>query len=204
MVIYDVQEASVPGYVSSVKDVTADVSLCNVDAMKLWPDNQPRTEVINVRLKRGDGKYYAGEDEHGNGKFNQNGVVYQLKPGNNYAQRFSHVPKDDEYTLEEVGDQDPNTTGLVTYRRTIVGFEMKNEPTGGQVDPPAPQDNPEIHKRIDALRDGVKNPDSPHEGEDLTDLYRLYLDYKINSLQEPNGMDLLFVIVHSGSMNNPQ
>jgi len=52
------------------------------------------------------------------------------------------------------------------------------------------------------LRDGVANPDSPHTGEDLTDLYRLYLDYKIKSLQEANGVDLLLVIDHSGSMNN--
>ena len=36
-------------------------------------------------------------------------------------------------------------------------------------------------------RDGVNNQDTSHPDEDLTDLYRLYLDYKINSIQEPAG-----------------
>ena len=77
--------------------------------------------------------------------------------------------------------------------------EIVNTPD--HTNPDAPPSETMIHKRIDALRDGRPNPDSPHTGQDLTDLYRLYLDYKINSIQSPEGVDLLFVLDNSGSMH---
>ncbi len=101
-----------------------------------------------------------------------------------------------------MGGQTDYSETLVTRVRNIIQYQLVNTPIGQEVDPNGGQENPVIHKRIDALRDGVTNPDSAHAGEELTDLYRLYLDYKINSLEEANGVDLLFVIDHSGSMNN--
>ena len=94
-------------------------------------------------------------------------------------------------------------TGLALYKRDITEFKIINTPIG-EDNPDLPSPEVEYHKRIDALRDGRPNADTDiDEEDDLTDLYRLYLDYKINSLQEPEGVDLLFVIDHSGSMNNP-
>ncbi len=73
-------------------------------------------------------------------------------------------------------------------------------------DPDPPKPDFENHKRIDAFRDGTENTDTDLDNtaspDEKTDLYRIYLDFTINSLQEPNGVDLLFVIDHSGSMNN--
>lgn len=84
-------------------------------------------------------------------------------------------------------------------------FIVQNEKLDNY-DPNPPKPDLEHHKKIDALRDGTQNPDTTLDttatADELTDLYRIYLDYTINSLQEPNGVDLLFVIDHSGSMNN--
>ena len=204
LIVYNIKEVHVDGYVSNTKDLTAEnYNYCNVDAVKLWPDDQHNDEVITVKLRNKAGQFYAGIDEQGNAKFDETGQSFELTKDNNYTHRFARLPYNDTYKVVQIGDQDNNTQGLVTYVRNIIQYQLTNTPIGQQVDP-STKDNPEIHKRIDALRDGKANPDSPHTGEELTDLYRLYLDYKINSLQEANGIDLLFVIDHSGSMNNDE
>lgn len=204
-IFYDINEGQVEGYtLTGLKDLTAEnYNYCNVDVVKLWPDsNGTHTEVLKVVLKNSDGKYYAGVKD-GEAIFSDDpglASVYELKPENNYTHRFARVPYS-EYTAEQLHEDEYNQ-GLAVYNRPIIQYELENSPIGGPVGPEDKPNDPEIHKRIDALRDDVQNPDSAHTGEDLTDLYRLYLDYKIKSLQEANGVDLLFVIDHSGSMNN--
>ena len=210
-IFYDIVESQVDGYVlTGLEDITADrYNYCNVDVVKLWPDsNGNHTEVLQVVLKNSAGKYYAGVDEEtGEAKFVDDlseAEIRQLKPAedpeDSYSQRYARLPYDD-YTAEQLHDDEYNR-GLATFRRAIIQYELENTPLEGPADPEPEDVTPEIHKRIDALRDGVANPDSAHTDEDLTDLYRLYLDYKIDSLQEPDGVDLLFVIDHSGSMNS--
>ena len=205
-IFYDIHEGQVEGYTQTgLKDITAEnYNYCNVDVVKLWPDsNGEHTEVIEVVLKNSEGKYYAGVDDKGEAKFVDNvaeAATYNLTKDNNYTHRFERVPAG-AYTAEQL-HEDAYTKGLATYVRNIIQYEMENSPVEGPVGPEDKPNEPEIHKRIDALRDGTPNPDSPHSGDDLTDLYRLYLDYKVKSLQEANGVDLLFVIDHSGSMNN--
>ena len=205
-IFYDINEGQVEGYtLTGLKDITAEnYNYCNVDVVKLWPDsNGGHTEVLKVVLKNSEGKYYAGANNDGEAVFSEDpelASVYELKPDNNYTHRFDRVPYG-EYTAEQLHEDEYNK-GLAVYNRAIIQYELENSPTEGPVGPDDQPNTPEIHKRIDALRDGVTNPDSPHTNEDLTDLYRLYLDYKVKSLQEANGVDLLFVIDHSGSMNN--
>lgn len=205
-IFYDINEGHVEGYtLTSLRDLTAEeYNYCNVDVVKLWPDsNGMHTEVLKVVLKNSAGKYYAGVDEDGEAIFTANqelAFVYELKPGNDYTHRFDRLPYD-KYTAKQL-HEDIYSTGLATYRRAIIQYELENRPLENPVDPEDTPNTPDIHKRIDSLRDGVTNPDSAHAGEDLTDLYRLYLDYKIHSLQDPDGVDLLFVIDHSGSMNS--
>ncbi len=205
-IFYDISEGQVEGYtLTGLKDITAEeYNYCNVDVVKLWPDsNEEHTEVIEVVLKNSEEKYYAGVDNKGEALFVDNisdAVTYNLTKDNNYTHRFERVPAG-TYTAEQL-HEDIYSKGLATYVRNIIQYELENSPVEEQVDPGDQSNTPEIHKRIDALRDGVTNPDSPHAGEDKTDLYRLYLDYKIKSLQEADGVDLLFVIDHSGSMNN--
>ena len=210
-IFYDIVESQVDGYVlTGLEDITADrYNYCNVDVVKLWPDsNGTHTEVLQVVLKNSEGKYYAGVDEEtGEAKFVDDlsgAEIRQLKPAedpeDSYSQRYARLPYDD-YTAVQLHEDEYNR-GLATFRRAIIQYELENTPLEGPADPEPEDVTPEIHKRIDALRDGVANPDSAHTDEDLTDLYRLYLDYKIDSLQEPDGVDLLFVIDHSGSMNS--
>ena len=208
-IFYDIQETQVEGYVlTGSVDITADQYFyCNVDVVKLWPDsNGDHTEVLQVVLKNSEGKYYAGVDEDDEAIFVDNinsAEVRDLNLGNNYTQRYSRLPFGD-YTAVQLHEDEYNK-GLSTYRRAIIQYELENTPLEKPVNPTEEPDTPVIHKRIDALRDGVPNPDyldSDHADEDLTDLYRLYLDYKVNSLQDPKGVDLLFVIDHSGSMND--
>ena len=210
-IFYDIVESQVDGYVlTGLEDITADrYYYCNVDVVKLWPDsNGNHTEVLQVVLKNSAGKYYAGVDEEtGEAKFVDDlseAEIRQLKPEedpeDSYSQRYARLPYDD-YTAVQLHEDEYNR-GLATFRRAIIQYELENTPLEGPADPEPEDVTPEIHKRIDALRDGVANPDSAHADEDLTDLYRLYLDYKIDSLQEPDGVDLLFVIDHSGSMNS--
>ena len=207
-IFYDIIEGYVDGYVlTGSRDLTAEeYNYCNVDVVKLWPDsNGNHTETLQVVLKNSAGKYYAGVDENGNAKFTDNisnAEIRSLNSENNYSQRYARLPYGD-YTAEQLHEDEYNQ-GLATYRRAIIQYELENSPVDGPIDPTGGPNSPEIHKRIDALRDGVVNPDSPHADEDLTDLYRLYLDYKFESTKEPNGVDLLFVIDHSGSMNNGQ
>ena len=205
-IFYDIVEGHVDGYVlTGSEDITADsYNYCNVDVVKLWPDsNGTHTEVLKVILKNSEGKYYAGVDSNGDAVFTEDQTLasfYELKPENNYTHRFERVPAG-EYTAVQLSE-DEYSKGLSTYIRNIIQYQLENTPIEGPADPEPEDVNPEIHKRIDALRDGVTNPDSAHADEDLTDLYRLYLDYEIDSLQDPNGVDLLFVIDHSGSMNS--
>ena len=205
-IFYDIVEGHVEGYtLTGIRDITADdYNYCNVDVVKLWPDsNGLHTEVLKVVLKNSEGGYYAGVDADGKAIFTEDqelASVYELKPDNNYTHRFARLPYGD-YTAEQLHEDEYNR-GLATYKRAIIQYELENTPIEGPADPEPEAVNPEIHKRIDALRDGATNPDSAHANEDLTDLYRLYLDYKIDSLQDPNGVDLLFVIDHSGSMNS--
>ncbi len=205
-IFYSIEEEHVDGYVlTEVKDLTTETyHYCDVDAVKLWDDSSTHTEIINVRLKNSAGDYYSGVDAQGEAIFGAVGSAqtFTLNPDNSYTHCFERLPAGDVYTIEQVGGQTDYSETLVTRVRNIIQYQLVNSPVGQDVDPNGGQDNPEIHKRIDALRDNVANPDSDHEGEELTDLYRLYLDYKINSLQEANGVDLLFVIDHSGSMNN--
>ena len=207
-IFYDIKESQVDDYVlTGITDLTADeYNYCNVDVVKLWPDsNGSHTEVLRIVLKNSAGKYYAGVDSKGDAIFTNDqelASIYELKPGNNYTHRFDRLPYDD-YTAEQL-HKDVYSEGLATYRRAIIQYELENTPLEAQADPGPETIEPVIHKRIDALRDGVENPDSAHADEDLTDLYRLYLDYKIDELQDPNGVDLLFVIDHSGSMNSSQ
>ena len=205
-IFYDINEGKVEGYtLTGLKDLTAEsYNYCNVDVVKLWPDsNVGHTEVLKVVLMNSERKYYAGINTDGEAFFSAElalASVYELKPDNNYTHRFARVPAG-EYTAVQL-QEDEYSKGLATYIRNIIQYELENSPTEGPVGPEEKPNTPEIHKRIDALRDGAENPDSPHSNEDKTDLYRLYLDYKINSLQEASGVDLLFVIDHSGSMNN--
>lgn len=202
-IMYHVTENTVPGYVGQEKDVTDTITVCNLKVVRLWQEGETRPETVRIKVKNSAGKYYAGTDSDGNAVFDDSGIVFELKKSEGYEKSFYHLPMDDTYTaVEIVNGAETATGGLAVYRSTVVAFDIENEPIGEQVDPEASGDNPEIHKRIDALRDKKVNPDSPHTGEDLTDLYRLYLDYKINSIQEPAGVDLLFIIDHSGSMNN--
>ena len=207
-IFYDINEGHVEGYtLTGLRDVTAETyNYCNVDVVKLWPDsNSNHTEVLQVVLKNPAEKYYAGVDEDGEAIFVDDihsAEIRELTPDNNYLQRYGRLPYEEEdYEAVQLHEDEYNH-GLATYKRAIIQYELENSPTEGPVDPEDEPNAPEIHKRIDALRDGVANPDSPHANEDLTDLYRLYLDYKVKSLQEANGVDLLFVIDHSGSMNN--
>lgn len=57
------------------------------------------------------------------------------------------------------------------------------------------------HKTIDAFRDGVDNPDTNLDNQniDQTDLYRLYLDAELSAVNNP--IDLLIVVDQSGSMH---
>ena len=194
------------GYISSTVDITGEsYNYCTVDAVKIWPDETTHNEVINIRLKNSDGKYFSGSYNNGEAVFVDNvsgAETYQLSKLNNFTHHFDLLSADKTYTVELAEGEEELAKGLVTYTRSVIQYKLVNTPIGSQVDPEGPQDNPEIHKRIDALRDGASNPDSPHQGEDTTDLYRLYLDYKVNSLQEAEGVDLLFVIDHSGSMNS--
>ena len=112
-----------------------------------------------------------------------------------------------KYTVsEKINDE----TGFLPEVNEVTedGGTIKNVRKGTPPEPeiPDPENtNPEIHKRIDALRDAVGNPDTTLDDDstrELTDLYRLYLDYKINSVQEPEGVDMLFILDHSGSMNS--
>ncbi len=205
-IFYDIVEGHVDGYVlTGSEDLTADkYNYCNIDVVKLWPDsNGMHTEVLKIVLQNSDEKYYAGVDDDGKAIFTDDqelASVYELKPDNDYTHRFDRLPYDD-YTAVQL-HEDEYSKGLATYKRAVIQYELENTPLEEPVDPQDKPNPPGIHKRIDSLRDGVTNPDSAHAGEDLTDLYRLYLDYKINSLQEPNGVDLLFVIDHSGSMNS--
>ena len=205
-IFYDINEGHVEGYtLTGLKDITAEnYNYCNVDVVKLWPEsNGIHTEVLKVILKNSEGKYYAGVKDDGEAIFSADqelASVYELKPDNNYTHRFARLPAG-EYTVVQL-NEDEYSKGLATYIRNIIQYELENSPLDSPVDPSDKPNAPEIHKRIDALRDGVTNPDSAHANEDLTDLYRLYLDYKVKSLQEANGVDLLFVIDHSGSMNN--
>ena len=205
-IFYDIQEGHTEGYaLTGIKDLTAEnYNYCNIDVVKLWPDsNGNHTEVLQVVLKNSEGKYYAGVDNDGKATFVdviEDAQIRELKPGNNYSQRYDRLPYGD-YTAEQL-DEDIYNHGLAAYKRAIIQYDLENTPLVNPVDPEEETVTPVIHKRIDALRDGIENPDSAHTGEDLTDLYRLYLDYKIDSLQDPNGVDLLFVIDHSGSMND--
>ena len=106
------------------------------------------------------------------------------------------------YLVSVADKTDPDSHTVIFAADGSEVTEIINYPSPNN--PEATSSQVEYHKRIDALRDGVVNPDSPHSEEDLTDLYRLYLDYKIKSVQEPNGIDLLFVLDHSGSMNSYQ
>ena len=214
-IFYDIQEGHVNGYVmTGSTDLTAEhYNYCNVDVVKLWPDsNGEHSEILRVILQNSEGKYYAGEDADGEAIFTPNrerARIFELTPENNYTKRFERVParkapdsdEYEEYTAIQL-NEDEYSKGLVTYKRDIIQYELENSPLVNPVDPTDQSKGPEIHKRIDSLRDGTTNPDSPHTGEDLTDLYRLYLDYKIDALQDPNGVDLLLVIDHSGSMND--
>lgn len=104
------------------------------------------------------------------------------------------------YLVRIKDGKDASSVSRIYAADGTVVTQIANTPTPDNPDaPPAQVEN---HKRIDALRDGAENLDSPHTGEELTDLYRLYLDYKINSMQVPEGIDLLFVLDHSGSMNS--
>ena len=210
-IFYDINEGHVEGYtLTGLRDLTAEnYNYCNVDVVKLWPDsNGNHTEVLQVVLQnKRTGEYYAGVDADGNARFVDNiddAQIRLLRPENNYSQRYDRLPyeeAEDAYTAVQLhGDQ--YSHGLATYKRAIIQYELENTPLVKPVDPDDKVKPPEIYKRIDALRDGVVNPDSAHTGEDLTDLYRLYLDYKVESLQDPDGVDLLFVIDHSGSMNS--
>ena len=202
-IMYHVTENHVEGYVGQEKDVTDQITVCNLKVVRLWQEGETGPETVGIKVKNSAGKYYAGTDSDGNAVFNDSGTVFELKKSEGYEKSFYHLPMDDTYTAAEiVNGEETASGGLALYRSTVIAFDIENEPIGQQVDPDAPGDNPEIHKRIDALRDGKANPDSPHTGEEFTDLYRLYLDYKVNSIQEPAGVDLLFIIDHSGSMNN--
>ena len=201
--MYHVTENHVEGYVGQEKDVTDQITVCNLKVVRLWQEGETGPETVGIKVKNSAEKYYAGTDSDGNAVFNDSGTVFELKKSEGYEKSFYHLPMDDTYTAAEiVNGEETASGGLALYRSTVIAFDIENEPIGQQVDPNENGNNPEIHKRIDALRDGTVNPDSPHTGEDLTDLYRLYLDYKINSIQEPAGVDLLFIIDHSGSMNN--
>ena len=206
-IFYDINESHVDGYVlTGITDLTADkYSYCNVDVVKLWPDsNGNHTEVLQVVLKNSAGKYYK-IDEDENVEFvddKNDATIYTLNPTNNYTHRFDRVPYG-EYTAEQL-HEDVYNHGLAVYNRPIIQYELKNTPAEDQVNPEEKPVTPVIHKRIDALRDGDVNPDSAHTGEDLTDLYRLYLDYNVDYPWDANGVDLLLVIDHSGSMNNEQ
>ncbi len=205
-IFYEINEGHVEGYVLTGSiDLTAEhYNYCNVDVVKLWPDsNGEHTEEIRVVLKNSADKYYAGKNSQGEAIFVDNisdADTFDLTKDNNYTHRFERVPAG-EYTAEQL-NQDDYSKGLSTYVRNIIQYELENTPMEEQADPTDKPNTPKIHKRIDALRDGITNPDSAHAGEDLTDLYRLYLDYKIDALQDSNGVDLLFVIDHSGSMND--
>lgn len=207
-IFYDINEGYVEGYaLTGVTDLTAEsYNYCNVDVVKLWPDsNEEHNDVIEAILRNSDGKYYAGTGADGEAVFADSisgAQIFELTRDNNYAHRIARVLAGDYYA-EQINEDD-YTEGLATYVRNIIQYELENAPVNGPVDPTDKPNVPEIHKRIDALRDGAVNPDSPHTNEDLTDLYRLYLDYKVNSLQEASGVDLLFVIDHSGSMNNTE
>ncbi|MDO5138014.1 MAG: SpaA isopeptide-forming pilin-related protein [Oscillospiraceae bacterium] len=205
-IFYDIIEGNVEGYVlTGSKDITAEeYNYCNIDVVKLWPDsNGNHTEVLQVVLKNSAEKYYAGVDNDGNAIFVDdisNAEVRLLNPGNYYSQRYDRLPYGD-YTAVQLHEDEYNH-GLAAFRRAIIQYELENTPLENPVNPTEEPNTPVIHKRIDALRDGVPNPDTDHADEDLTDLYRLYLDYKVNSLQNPDGVDLLFVIDNSGSMND--
>lgn len=207
-IFYDINEGHVEGYVlTGSRDLTAEeYKYCNIDVVKLWPDsNGNHTEVLQVVLKNSEDKYYAGVDGEDNAVFVEDiddAQIRYLNPGNNFSQRFDRLPYGD-YTAVQLHEDEYNH-GLTVYKRPIIQYELENSPLEVQVDPTGEENNPEIYKRIDALRDGTVNPDSPHTGEDLTDLYRLYLDYKVDSLQDENGIDLLFIIDHSGSMNSSE
>lgn len=206
-IVYSVREAEVEGYISASVDITDEAyNYYTVDVVKIWPDETTHNEVINIRLKNSDGKYFSGSyNNKGEAVFVDNASeagTFQLSRQNNFTLHFDLLSAGKTYTVELADGEEELSQGLVTYTRSVIQYRLINTPIGSQVDPEGPQDNPEIHKRIDALRDGATNPDSPHQGEDLTDLYRLYLDYKVNSLQEAEGVDLLFVIDHSGSMNS--
>lgn len=158
----------------------------------------------------GDDAYASGLQEvDANGELTIGG----LKPGR-YLLEEKVAPANHKITegmyyidVKEGGTSELFTGGVSDRYKLITqesdgSYTIKNEKTSGS-EPDLPDSDVEYHKRIDALRDGVPNPDSTHAStEDLTDLYRLYLDYKVKSVQEAEGVDLLFVIDHSGSMNS--
>lgn len=140
-------------------------------------------------------------------------AAYENKPWGAYWGNLPKYVKKDNQWVEinyTVSEKINAETGFLPEVNEVTedGGTIKNVRKGSSPDPEIPDPdntNPEIHKRIDALRDAVGNPDTALDDDaskDLTDLYRLYLDYKINSLQEPEGVDLLFVLDHSGSMNS--
>ena len=223
-IAYTVEEKTTfEGYTTTVSSY-GQSDLENVDVFKYWPDGNANhqgqnAEHIKVKLKDKDGRFvkanlrngeyyfasYVGEQEATELPLSTDTYTVRVKnvPAREYAgegaevQEVVHAP----LTFVQVGqDEDANTTGLVLFERPNTDQRITNTSISGNTPPTT---SFEYHKRIDALRDGVDNPDTSHdEGEDLTDLYRLYLDYKINSLQAAEGVDLLFVIDHSGSMNN--
>ena len=51
-----------------------------------------------------------------------------------------------------VNNEDDYSNGLSLYVRNIIQYELENSPVEGPVDPSDKPNEPEIHKRIDALR----------------------------------------------------
>ncbi|MCR5371498.1 MAG: VWA domain-containing protein, partial [Clostridium sp.] len=87
------------------------------------------------------------------------------------------------------------------YRRSDAPWELEVSVDNRHSERPEPKVVIPHRKTIDAFRDGEENPDTDLDSgqEDLTDLYRLYLD--AGTVNETLPLNVVLVLDYSGSMN---
>ncbi|MDO5445445.1 MAG: VWA domain-containing protein [Eubacteriales bacterium] len=132
-------------------------------------------------------------------------------PGNSTSSEkpgyYSNKSAELEYT-QSVAGQDPITKTSPYEMPVIQVYDPDDPGHGGDIE--IKYTPPKHYKRIDAFRDGADNPDTDldnnardgklPEGDDIEDLYRLYLD--VGPETSYNAVDVLFVLDRSTSMRD--
>ena len=171
-ITYTVSEVTVADYSTTYE---TSETLQDIEVMKLWADGSHDQETVRVKLQRlSDSKYYTGS-VNGVATFgDENEAQFtELTPDpiGNYTCRFTDVPRDDTYKIVQDADQNQNTTGLVMYRRDVVGHVITNT---------------EDNRKITVIKKWLQ-PDGVHEMETAPQdhiNYTVYQSYHIHSWGE--------------------